>query len=343
MERPRSPWAISLTAHIAVLIAFIVIPARTTPAVAARQMIVTPLIYQPLIRKSASGAVYPPKTRQKLHAMHHAPRVDVGPPSTPTPAARRFQAFVHEPPKAVVIVAPEQVATLAVPLAPTHLSTPLLPSKPVPLIAVKTDVFGSGGVSPDGHIPASHLEVKTGGFGGADVGPVQSGGARGNGTMVRAAGFGGSDNGASQTIAGKGNGNSVRTGGFSDSAGAASAGSGNSRVLVADAGFGKASVQGPAPQKVQSAASETPVEVLWKPKPVYTEEARAKKLEGNVAVEVIFRATGDVQVLRVTRGLGAGLDEAARAAAQQIRFRPGKKDGVAVDRPGLVVITFELS
>jgi TonB family protein len=96
-------------------------------------------------------------------------------------------------------------------------------------------------------------------------------------------------------------------------------------------------------RRVDSTPSETPVEVLWKPKPVYTEEARAKKLEGNVAVEVIFHANGEVQVVRVTRGLGSGLDESAKAAAQQIKFRPGKKDGVPVDRTGLVLITFELS
>jgi TonB family protein len=58
---------------------------------------------------------------------------------------------------------------------------------------------------------------------------------------------------------------------------------------------------------------------------------------------VVFRATGDVHVIRVVRGLGSGLDESARTAAEQIRFRPGKKDGVAVDRTGVVTITFELS
>ena len=85
------------------------------------------------------------------------------------------------------------------------------------------------------------------------------------------------------------------------------------------------------------------MEVLWKPKPVYTDEARAKKLEGNVTLEVIFHASGQVEVLRVRSGLGSGLDQSARAAAEQIRFRPGKKDGVPVDKPGLVLITFELS
>jgi TonB family protein len=68
-----------------------------------------------------------------------------------------------------------------------------------------------------------------------------------------------------------------------------------------------------------------------------------KKLEGAVTLEVVFHVTGEVQVLRVVHGLGSGLDESARTAARQIRFRPGKKDGVPVDRTGLVQITFELS
>jgi TonB family protein len=82
---------------------------------------------------------------------------------------------------------------------------------------------------------------------------------------------------------------------------------------------------------------------MWKPKPLYTAEARAKNLEGNVTLEVVFLATGNIQVVRVVRGLGCGLDESARNAAEQIRFHPGKRGGVPVDRTGLVQITFELS
>jgi TonB family protein len=113
--------------------------------------------------------------------------------------------------------------------------------------------------------------------------------------------------------------------------------------VVAAAGFGSTAVQNAPAHRVEAGAAETPVEVIWKPKPLYTEEARAKKLEGNVTLEVVFRATGEVQVIRVVRGLGSGLDESARSAAEQIRFHPGKKDGVPVDRTGLVQITFELS
>jgi hypothetical protein len=48
-------------------------------------------------------------------------------------------------------------------------------------------------------------------------------------------------------------------------------------------------------------------------------------------------------VLRVIQGLGYGLDEAAVAAAQQIRFRAAIEDGQPVDSTAVVHIRFELA
>ena len=72
-------------------------------------------------------------------------------------------------------------------------------------------------------------------------------------------------------------------------------------------------------------AAATRVEVLVKPKPAYTEEARRLKIEGQVSLEVVFEAAGTVRIVRVIRGLGHGLDEAAEQAAQQVRFRPATR------------------
>ena len=47
-------------------------------------------------------------------------------------------------------------------------------------------------------------------------------------------------------------------------------------------------------------------------------------------LEVVFEATGKIQVLRVVRGLGYGLDDAAVRAAEQIRFKPALQDGRAL-------------
>jgi len=46
---------------------------------------------------------------------------------------------------------------------------------------------------------------------------------------------------------------------------------------------------------------------------------------------------------RIVRGLGHGLDEAAVRAAQQIRFKPARRDGQPVDFPAVVHIVFQLA
>jgi len=86
-----------------------------------------------------------------------------------------------------------------------------------------------------------------------------------------------------------------------------------------------------------------PVEILEKPDPVYTAEARALRVEGDVILEVIFTAGGEVHVLRVASGLGHGLDEAAIAAAHRIRFRPERRNGLPVDCEARLRIFFRLA
>src|SRR5207245_1298770 len=65
------------------------------------------------------------------------------------------------------------------------------------------------------------------------------------------------------------------------------------------------------PQQVDSGPATTPVEITFKPNPVYTEEARQLRLQGEVLLEVMFGANGQLRVSRVVRGMGHGLDEAA--------------------------------
>ena len=85
------------------------------------------------------------------------------------------------------------------------------------------------------------------------------------------------------------------------------------------------------------------MEVLYEPNPAYTQEVRLLKMEGDVVLEVVFLASGQLQVTRVVSGLGHGLDEAAMQAAKQIRFRPAKQNGNPVDFPARVRIEFRLS
>ena len=66
---------------------------------------------------------------------------------------------------------------------------------------------------------------------------------------------------------------------------------------------------------------------MLKPKPAYTREARDLGLEGEVVLDVLFTASGDVRVLTVMRGLGHGLDEAAVRAAQARRACRARRAG----------------
>jgi len=113
---------------------------------------------------------------------------------------------------------------------------------------------------------------------------------------------------------------------------------------VRTAGFDR---RASAPAQSAAAAPQRPidrpVEITFKPTPEYTDEARSARIEGTVTLELEFTATGDVRVLRVVRGLGHGLDEAAERAALRIRFKPAQSDGRPVDSRATVHITFRLS
>jgi TonB family protein len=113
---------------------------------------------------------------------------------------------------------------------------------------------------------------------------------------------------------------------------------------VQTSGFGTLEIAQNTPhiQRVDSAPT-TPVEITYKPNPVYTDEARNLKLEGEVLLEVEFAASGQLHVNRVVRGLGHGLDEAAMAAANKMRFKPALRNGQAMDSTAIVHVVFQLA
>jgi len=85
------------------------------------------------------------------------------------------------------------------------------------------------------------------------------------------------------------------------------------------------------------------VEIISKPTPGYTEEARQLRLEGEVLLRVQFLTSGEVRVLKVVQGLGHGLDEQAMHAALRIKFKPAEHDGQQIDSEATVHIIFELA
>jgi TonB family protein len=119
---------------------------------------------------------------------------------------------------------------------------------------------------------------------------------------------------------------------------------GGRQGVVQKSGFADQTVVSDAPKKkVASDSLTSQVDILSKPRPEYTAEGRALKLEGDVVIDVVFLANGSMQVSNVVSGLGHGLDEAAVQAAQQIKFKPAKRDGEAVDFPARVRIEFRLA
>lgn len=85
-----------------------------------------------------------------------------------------------------------------------------------------------------------------------------------------------------------------------------------------------------------------PVRIISKPVPSYTDAARSRKIEGEVVVDVEFRADGTAHVINVVRALGYGLDEAGIRAVEAIKFKPASINGQAVDFRGRAHVEFHL-
>lgn len=100
----------------------------------------------------------------------------------------------------------------------------------------------------------------------------------------------------------------------------------------------------PVRTQVQQSLLASAPKVTYKPTPVYTEEAKAMHLEGNVSLRIRVLANGAVQVLGVVHGLGHGLDQSAIQATEATRFRPALDSaGHAIDWEGVVLVNFQMS
>ena len=202
------------------------------------------------------------------------------------------------------------------------------PTVNAPIEKVQTGGFGDpNGLKPSEHSkPNGKLIASTAGSFDMPVGPGQgngSGGAKGIKGTVASADFG----------------SGVATGGQGDGR---KSGRGSA---VQSSGFGTQEIAQNTPhvQRMESAPLTTSVEITYKPNPVYTVEARNLKLEGEVLLEVQFAANGQLHVNRVVRGLGHGLDEAAVAAANKMRFKPALRNGQAADSTAIVHVVFQLA
>ena len=74
--------------------------------------------------------------------------------------------------------------------------------------------------------------------------------------------------------------------------------------------------------------------------PSYTEAARKAKLDGTVVLYAVVDEQGMIRDIRVVRGPGMGLEEAALEAVRQWRFEPGRKEGKPVAVATTIEVTF---
>ena len=209
---------------------------------------------------------------------------------------------------------------------------------------VKVNNLNSGSAAP-ATVVAPVEKVQTGGFG--DPNGVAGKGDPKHATNVARLGSPalpggegyGNGTGGKEGIRG-----TVASTGFGN--GTAIAPTGGKKGSVAATGFANASdTTAEAPKKKQqnNGPADNAPTILEKPRPEYTAEGRSMKIEGDVVVDMVFLANGNVQINRVISGLGHGLDEAAVRSAQQIKFKPAKRAGESVDFPARVRIEFRLA
>jgi TonB family protein len=265
----------------------------------------------------------------------------------------KLVAQLDPPPSVVRLPAPQPKVPVKVeddPVPTVSIATKKLdrlptPAPVVPKQAVKTNVFSTGS-SATPTVALAPSQVQTGGFGDPNGIPAKAG----QGKAVNIAALGSFD-----LPSGPGYGNG--TGGAKGVPGVVvSTGFGNGTAVadnrprpsttVQASGFGSADV--PAPPTVHSHAAEAvaralPAEILSKPTPVYTQEARSLRIQGEVLLEVVLEASGSLHVVRVVRGLGHGLDDNAVKAAEQIHFKPAMRDGQPADSTVVLHIIFQLA
>jgi TonB family protein len=297
------------------------------------------------------------KAVPKIIAPHVLPHPQVEIPRVSEPQIR---ADIHAPRVSdqPVINPPAVAEARPLPPPPSVVHTGLFgqtPEKPVtentPTIQVQTGGFGSPqGVAGQAQGGNPGNVPKLGGFDlpeGTGTGNG-SGGAQGKPQVVADAGFGTRREVTSiNKIDESDTAHRIATSAFGNG-GVGAGGDGVSAQGVRGAvrtGAFAAPEPAQKPASRQSAARPEirPIEILSKPSPQYTEEARRLGVQGEVVLSVVFQADGTLKVVGVIRSLGHGLDQMAEQAATQIRFKPAEQAGKPTSFPAVLHIEFRLA
>ncbi len=81
---------------------------------------------------------------------------------------------------------------------------------------------------------------------------------------------------------------------------------------------------------------------IYSPSPPYTDQARKAKIDGTVQLKVTVAANGDVDDVRIVKGLDPGLDRQAVETVRTWKFNPGTMDGTPVKSDIDVLVSFHL-
>lgn len=124
--------------------------------------------------------------------------------------------------------------------------------------------------------------------------------------------------------------------------GGVGSGSGQGVGAGTGGGLGEGTGGGTGGGVYQPGAGIDPPTLVKEVRPVYTDEARRQRIEGDVILEIVVRSDGSVGSIRVRRSLGGGLDQRAIDAVRQWRFNPAKRHGTPVDVAVEVAVEFKL-
>ena len=262
----------------------------------------------------------PPEVASTQEVLHLPPEVKRQVPKADAPVAPKVQLATKAPAMPTMTVIPRKLVKL------DNFSTG---SSATPTIAAAPQKTQTGGFGDPNGIPAANTHGKPVTIAQLGSFDLPSGPGYGNGT--------GGAKGARGVVASAGFGNGTAIG---DGSGTVN----TTRGTVRQAGFGQTEVAASAPVRTETIAPKiVPAEILVKPLPLYTDEARKLRIEGEVLLQVVFESSGKIEVVRVVRGLGHGLDESAIRAAQQIQFKPALRDGQPSDSTAVLHIVFQLA
>jgi protein TonB len=83
--------------------------------------------------------------------------------------------------------------------------------------------------------------------------------------------------------------------------------------------------------------------IVERGEPIYTDAARKARVSGVVVVEAIIDRNGNVDNVKVIKGLPAGLSEEAERAVRRWKFRPGTLNGQPVATIFNLTVNFKLN